>query len=280
MAKLTPEDLKDQFTPFDHFKKKLFDEAERLRPDHRFRFSCNPGVSCFNECCCDVNIFLTPYDIIRLKKRLDMDSEEFLLRHTIMPMDARQSYPIILLKMKDDERKSCPFVDPEQGCTVYEDRPWPCRMFPVGKASPKTDSAMPFYFFMKEEVCRGFEEAEDEWTIESWMDNQQVKEYDEMGELFKGIALHSFFGKGQRLTPPLMEMFHMVCYNIDKFRLFVFESSFLKRFVVPEEQVEKMRDDDVELLKFGYRWLRFAIFQEPTMEVRQSEKERLESGEG
>ncbi|MFC2170609.1 YkgJ family cysteine cluster protein [Calditrichota bacterium] len=273
MSKLTAEDLKDQFTPFDHFKKKIFDEAERLPESHEFSFSCNPGVSCFNKCCTDVNIFLTPYDIIRLKNRFDMDSEEFLARHTIMPMDARQSYPIVLLKMKDDEDKSCPFLDTEIGCSVYEDRPWPCRMFPVGKASPRDDSAMPFYFFMHEDVCNGFDEANDNWTIASWIENQEVAQYDEIGELFKDITLHNFFGKGQRLTPPLMEMFHMVCYNLDKFKVFVFESSFLKRFEVPEDRVEKMRNDDVELLKFGYEWLRFSIFHEPTMGIREPVKQ-------
>ncbi|MDP8208878.1 MAG: YkgJ family cysteine cluster protein [Candidatus Electryonea clarkiae] len=272
MGKLTAEDLKDQFTAFDHFKKKLFDEAERLPANAEFSFSCNPGVSCFNKCCTDVNIFLTPYDIIRLKNRFDMDSEEFLARYTIMPMDARQSYPIVLFKMQNDEDKSCPFLDAEKGCSVYEDRPWPCRMFPIGKASPKEESAFPFYFFMREDVCKGFEEATDNWTIESWIENQEVGPYDEMGELFKGIALNTFFGKGQRLTPPLMEMFHMVCYNIDKFKVFVFESTFLDRFEVPEDRIEKMRTDDVELQKFGYEWLRFSLFQERTMVVKEEAK--------
>ncbi len=271
MPKLTDEELKDQFTEFDHFKKKVFDDAERLPVSAKFKFGCHPGVSCFNDCCTDVNIFLTPYDIIRLKNRLDIDSEEFLARYTIMPMDMRQSYPIILLAMQDDEKKSCPFVDDEKGCTVYEDRPWPCRMFPIGKASPKDDNAMPFYFFMKEDVCKGWGE-DTEWSIQEWIEDQQVAEYDEMGEKFKAIALHSFFGKGQRLTPPLMEMFHMVCYNIDKFRLFVFNTSFLDRFDLPQEQIEKMKEDDVELLKFGYQWLRFSLFQEKTMNIKEEAK--------
>ena len=43
-----------------------------------FRFACHPGVSCFTQCCRKLDLFLYPYDIIRLKKRLGISSEEFL----------------------------------------------------------------------------------------------------------------------------------------------------------------------------------------------------------
>ncbi|MHC4109385.1 MAG: hypothetical protein ACYSTY_15010 [Planctomycetota bacterium] len=57
----------------------------------------------------------------------------------------------------------------------------------------------------------------------------------------------------------------MACYDLDRFREFVFGSTFLQRFELEEEQVERMRDDDEELLRFAFRWLRYALFAEPTM---------------
>ena len=39
-----------------------------LNEDAKFKFACHPGVSCFNQCCADVNIFLTPYDVLAIKK--------------------------------------------------------------------------------------------------------------------------------------------------------------------------------------------------------------------
>lgn len=263
---------KNEYSAFENLKKKVFDEAERLLEDSTFKFGCHPGVPCFNKCCTDVNIFLTPYDIIRAKNRLGIDSEEFLARYTIMPMDDKQAFPVVMLAMTDDERKACYFVDDEKGCTIYEDRPWPCRIFPIGKASPKDKMARPFYFQMKEDVCQGWQE-ETEWTIAEWLEDQKVKEYDEMGEMFKDLTLHDFFGKGGKLSPPQMEMFHMVCYNIDKFRIFVFESSFLKRFDVEEERIEKMKTDDVELMRFGFDWLRFLIFQETRLKISDQERD-------
>lgn len=263
-----------EITPLDRFKQRLMREAERLTPEATFKFGCHPGVPCFNKCCSDVNIFLTPYDVVRLKNRLDIDSEEFLTRYTLMPMDENQNYPVVMLKMEEDGL-TCPFLDGDKGCGVYEDRPWSCRMFPIGKASPKEKSAMPFYFFMKEEVCEGWAE-EKEWSIAEWIEDQGVEPYDEMGELYKDVTLHDFFGKGGKLNPPQMEMFHMVFYNLDKFRLFVFNTSFLNRFDLEEERIEKMREDDEELLKFGFEWLRFSIFREPVLKIRDEEKERVE----
>ena len=35
------------------------------------------------------------------------------------------------------------------------------------------------------------------------------------------------------------------------------------------ELVEQLRTDDQALLEFGFRWLRFALFAEPTMKVRE-----------
>ena len=37
-----------------------------------FRFACHPGVVCFTECCRDLKLLLTPYDVIRLKNRLGL----------------------------------------------------------------------------------------------------------------------------------------------------------------------------------------------------------------
>ena len=49
----------------------------RLGLDNKFKFKCHNGVTCFTKCCRGINIILTPYDIIRLKKRLQLSSEEY-----------------------------------------------------------------------------------------------------------------------------------------------------------------------------------------------------------
>jgi len=253
----------------ENLKKAILEEYPRLSEESRFQFRCHPGVTCFNECCGDVNIFLTPYDIIRLKNRLGITSAELLSKYTLSPFDKDLKYPVVLLKMEDNEKKSCPFVS-EKGCTVYEDRPWSCRMYPLGMASSKNEQnngENEFFFLLQEPVCQGFNEDREQ-TVKDWIKDQGIEEYNRMGEYFKDITLNDFFQKGGNLPPQKIDMFFTACYNIDSFRNFIFKSSFLEKFDIADEVVEKIKEDDVELMKFAFDWLRFAIFGEATMKLR------------
>jgi Fe-S-cluster containining protein len=253
----------------ERLKEEILGSYPRLSKQSRFAFSCAPGVPCFNDCCSDVNIFLTPYDVVRLKKGLGISSGEFLSSYTVRPSDEDLRYPVILLAMNEDDRKSCPFVG-EDGCRVYEDRPAACRMYPLGMASPKGDGGCPsedFYFIFDEGDCRGFEEEKTQ-TVGEWLADQGIDEYNRMGEYFKGLTLHEFFQKGQTLSPQQAEMFFLACYDLDGFRDFLFESTFFDKFEVDPAMRERLAEDDVELLRFGHDWLMFALFGEKTLEFK------------
>ena len=251
-------------------------DAPRLGPEDRFTFTCRPGVSCFNRCCGDVNIFLSPYDVLRMKRRLGISSGEFLDRHALLPVHKEMKLPVVLLRMADEEGRPCPFVGPE-GCAIYEDRPWPCRMYPLGMAAGH-DQGQPadeFYFLLKEEVCRGHE-ADRAWTVKQWLDDQDVGAWDEFGGAFKELTLHPFFQEGGVLPPEKLHMFYTACYDLDAFRKFVFETSLLQRFEVDEALVEEMRYDDEALLRFAFLWLRFALFGEETVRPRREVWEAMQ----
>ncbi len=241
----------------------------QLGPDEPFRFGCHPGVPCFNSCCADVNILLTPLDVLRLARRTGMTTTEFLDRHALMPITKDLHLPVVMLKMNDDAARRCPFVG-EQGCTVYADRPWACRMYPIGMALPPARAGVepePVYFLFQDDFCHGREEA-GEWTSTKWRQDQGVLEHEALETGYKEIVSHPWFIGGRQLDPKRMEMFHTACFDLDRFRAFVFETTFLTRFELPAEEVEAMRADDLVLLRFAFRWLRYALFAEPTMTVR------------
>ncbi len=256
--------------PRELLQEKILADHARLGPDDTFRFGCHPGISCFNTCCSDVNIFLSPYDVLRLKERLGISSTEFLEKYTLLPIQRDMTTPVVLLKMNEDPKRSCPFVT-DEGCGVYSDRPWPCRMYPVGLAAsrdtPDGWRGERFYFLLQEEGCKGFEEDR-EWTIRQWMEDQEMDAFDEWGEAYKELSLHKFFDDTGHLPPSKMEMFFNATYDLDKFRAFVFGSSLLDRFEVDEDFVHEMQLGDEALLRFGFLWIRFALFGEPTMKVR------------
>ncbi len=261
---MTEDKERETLRRIDNLKEKILKEYPRLDRSDSFKFNCHPGIDCFNTCCADINILLTPYDILRMKRRLGISSGEFLERYTLSPFNKQQTLPVIVLRMNDDDRRTCPFVS-EQGCTIYEDRPWSCRMYPVGYASP-TELAMetkPFYFLMDDKECRGLSENK-QWTIEGWIKDQGIDKYDEFGELFKGVNYHPRLSMGMKLAPQQLHMYHTVCYDLDSFRRFIIESTFLERFIVADEVIDTIKQDDEELLKFGFEWLKFSLFHEKT----------------
>lgn len=245
----------------------------QLGEDEPFRFGCHPGVACFNRCCADVNILLTPVDILRLARRRGLTTREFLDRHTLTPITKELHLPVVILRMEETEGKRCPFVGPE-GCTVYEDRPWACRMYPVGIALPPARAGVtpkPVAFLFEDDFCLGREEPRI-WTVPAWRADQGADRQEEIEEGFREIVSHPWFIGGRQLDPKRMEMFYIGCYDLDGFRRFVFTSSFLDRFVVAPELVERLKSDDIELLKFAFRWLRFALFGEQTLAVREGRR--------
>ncbi|MHC4695442.1 MAG: YkgJ family cysteine cluster protein [Planctomycetota bacterium] len=253
--------------PDKQLQERILADCPRLGPDDTFNFACHPGVSCFNRCCGDVNIFLSPYDVLRMKKRLDMKSSDFLEKYTLMPVHKDMRTPVVMLRMNDDEAKTCPFVT-EGGCNIYSDRPWPCRMYPLGLATQKDMSAGRhgdrFYFLLHEEECKGYDEQQKR-TVRQWFSDQGIDEHEQWGDQFKELTLHGYFEKGGVLSPEKMHMFFTACYDLDRFREFVFNSTLLQRFDVSEDLVEEMRYDDEGLLRFAFQWLRFSLFGEKTM---------------
>ncbi len=239
-------------------------EPVRLSLESRFTFRCHKDVSCFTRCCRGINIILTPYDIILLKKRLDLPSDQFLALYTTPQLLEKTGLPLVLLKLLDDEQKSCPFVR-EDGCLVYADRPTACRYYPVGVASLSHKEGADdegFYFMIEEPHCRGFEEDKD-WTIKEWRRDQGVDTHDEINASWTDLVVRKrSFPMNIQLTEKARELFFMASYDIDRFRNFVLESSFLKRFPVDAQTLEKISTDDVALLGFGIDWLKGVLFKE------------------
>jgi Fe-S-cluster containining protein len=257
----------------------FLEDKKRLQQGEEFRFTCHPDVPCFNKCCSDINIVLTPLDVLQLARGAGLSTSEFLDTHCMNPITKDLQLPIVMLKMRDDAGKHCPFLG-EQGCSVYETRPWACRMYPLGLAIPPAragETPEPFYFVFEDDHCEGRLQADArQWTSDTWRRDQKIAERDEIEVGFRELVSHPWFIGGRQLDPKRIEMFYMACYDLDTFRSFVFDSTFLKRFELEPEQIEEMKGDDVALLRFAFRWLRFALFGEPTVKVREPNAETTE----
>ena len=230
-----------------------------------FCFSCHSGVECFTNCCKNVNIDLYPYDIIRMKNNLAIRSEEFIEQHTFTVIKDNPNFPNVKLRLREDEERRCPFLT-DQGCQIYPDRPDACRIYPLERAVSivplRPYMKREFYFLTPQPVCKGHFEQQ-EWTVKSWLQNQEVSVYNAMNDMWAEIDV--FFrtlSPGELdLRDPKMTMAFMASYNIDSFRDFIFGSTFMKRYKIKDDMIESIRANDVELMKFGFDWIKFYLFK-------------------
>ena len=233
-------------------------EPTQLTKDSRFKFRCYPGISCFTECCGKTTIILTPYDILRLKNRLGISSGEFLKKYTRMEFHDKSGLPLVIMDMPRFAGK-CPFVKPVSGCEVYTDRPATCRYYPIGQGTLITDEGVEeFFFFVREPHCKGYEE-DAEWSVASWRADQGVDKYDEMNLTWKTLMLRRAEDGGPVTDEKGNKLFYMVMYDLDQFRDFIFKSRFRQIFDVDDDVQERIWDDDEELLKFAYEYIRMVL---------------------
>lgn len=242
----------------------------KLTLESKLKFRCHKDIKCFTKCCSNIDIMLTPYDILRLRDRLGMTSEEFLTKHTYVKMDKNTSHPLLMLQLNDDKERRCPFVS-EDGCKVYTDRPANCRYYPVGQGSIKKEGKNgpeleEFYFVIDEPHCYGFDEKKT-WTIKSWREDQEVDKYDEINKEWKGLQLRKNL-PGKELDEKKQMQFFMASYDLDRFRRFIFESNFLNIFDIDEDTVEELKVDDIALIKFGVKYITYIMMLEESLKLK------------
>jgi Fe-S-cluster containining protein len=235
----------------------------RIQGGDSFEFRCYPGIGCFNRCCRNLNLFLYPYDVIRLKERLGITSDEFLERYTDAVLRPGSHFPDVLLRMAENTEKTCMFLTPE-GCGVYADRPDTCRTFPLEQGllyDAENDTGEPVFFYRPPDFCLGRLE-EKKWTVPEWVEDQEAEAYHRMtirwAELRRLFADDPWGAEGP--TGARAKMAFMAAYNVDRFREFVFGSSFLKRFKVKPELLSRIKKDDAHLMLLGFDWIKLFLW--------------------
>ncbi|MFZ5508785.1 MAG: YkgJ family cysteine cluster protein [Pseudomonadota bacterium] len=245
------------------------------------QFRCHKGIACFNACCKSIDISLTPYDILRLKRRLGLTSTEFLERYTL-PYEMEKD-GIAGVKLRPvEEGTACRFMT-EEGCSVYSDRPTACRYYPVALLSMRKQDEYTdrdSYALVKEDHCLGHQEPR-RLTIDEYRSEQGLPEYDELARGWRQLILKKkssgpTVGKPSRRS---LQLFFMTCYDIDRFRDFVASDSFREVFELPEAEREETLADEVALMQFGFRFLRQVLFGEMSIALREeaaaARRERL-----
>jgi len=242
--------------------KKEFPEGMEPLGNSEFHFRCGPDVKCYMSCCRKLDLILYPYDIIRLKNRLAITSEEFMRCHIRLGPSSHPYFPAVMLLMSENEEQTCPFLD-NKGCTVYEDRPTACRTYPLERAvdrSPDRGRLQEYYLMTNHPYCLGHRE-EKAWTVKAWLRDQKLQHYNAVNDLWAEID--SLFAQnpwqGEGAGGARQQIAFMVCYNIDGFRSFADENRLIDQFRLESPLRRVLAHDDEALLKFGFEWLKHIL---------------------
>ncbi|MGD8618408.1 MAG: YkgJ family cysteine cluster protein [Gammaproteobacteria bacterium] len=242
----------------------------QLPGDAVIQFRCHKDIDCFNACCRNIDIMLTPYDILRLKQRLGITSTEFLQLYTEPFEFAKNSVAGVKYKPKEGTTE-CQFVT-EEGCSVYEDRPTACRYYPVGLLSTRRQDEnfdRASYALVREDHCHGhFEDRK--LTIDEYRQEQGLEEYDEHGRAWRQLILKvkSAGPAIGNMSKTSLKFFFMACYDLDRFREFVRSSGFRTTYDIDQATMDELLTDDMALMRFGDRMIRQIMYGEETIPLK------------
>lgn len=231
------------------------ENVTRLCSSQKFSFGCNPGLPCFTECCRELELLLTPYDVLRLCRELRLRASAFIDRHVVVEDDEKGGMPRLYLGMVDDGRASCPFVS-RQGCRVYNGRPGACRAYPVGRGAMQDGGGRvrEIYVLVREDHCCGFSEP-GEFTVPEWFENQGLNTYNAVNDEVLGLLPHEQIRSVNGFSREDKDNYLLALYKLDEFRHLVSSRAFQEKYGLPEKERQAVLNDELELLRFGIRWL-------------------------
>jgi Fe-S-cluster containining protein len=236
---------------------------EPIADDEPFAFSCHPGVPCFTECCRELDLALTPYDVLRLKNNLQLTSGQFLAQYVIIEWDEQQPFPLCYLTMVDDGRASCVFVN-AQGCSVYGDRPGSCRAYPIGRGAARGQdgSLSESLVLLREPHCQGFVQATRQ-TVRDYLRDQGLEPYNSFNDALLPLLQHPRIqDRTFRPSRRQLDQYMLALYDLDQFRREMSDGRIALHRPLTPAQLQGLAGDDEQLLLLGIRWLLQEFFGE------------------
>ena len=197
----------------DMFKLKGGDHFKLLGLDDTFNLTC---IQCARCCKNRSNyhrfdkIILTPYDIIRLSRRLKITTSDFHSQFADMELRPRtHSAEAVLRFTGDDKNNICPFwVD--NRCIVYSDRPMSCRAYPLGRLILGNEAVI--IISKKAEYCALGQGKK--WKVRDWLEQMELFHYfkfDRPWHLYCRMNVEKF----NKLTAAERDYFFRYLYDID-----------------------------------------------------------------
>ncbi|UCC78490.1 MAG: YkgJ family cysteine cluster protein [Candidatus Zixiibacteriota bacterium] len=179
----------------------------------RFAFNCRRGNACCKNFSPTDRIIVEPYDVLRLSRKLKITTAKFMGECADLTLDEHTHFPLAMLRLKgNDSRNKCFFLR-SYGCSVYEDRPLRCRLYPLGRILYRGKS-----YFIHIDNCKCHDSQKGRsWSVREWIDACGAHDYLEyqrlVGEVFSCADEDKYRSLNEKIKLGSGKLF----YDIDKF---------------------------------------------------------------
>lgn len=212
--------------------------------DDKFRFSCR---QC-GKCCIErEDILLTPLDLFKLSKKLNMTPNDFVEKYGEVYIGDSSRMVLVRLKPRGSIRR-CPLLK-DRKCSVHDAKPRVCAMFPIGRAfrlNPEKNSADQISVKNIEYIFNGAHCGNaEEHTVQEWLEAFGIPIEDE------------FFVEWQKTLTEICEIVHLAekKFSLEKTLDIIWSAIYAlmyMRYDIDQEfipQFEKNRDELLEKLR-------------------------------
>lgn len=144
------------------------------------------------SCRCSPSSIITPSEVFKMADKLNMRSEEIIMRYCSVTVSKNTGVPVVALKSDG----VCPFVDGNE-CSLGTAKPIPCGLFPVSRVitmAVESTARKEIFFLPKKANTIG-----KSYTVKEWLDANDIPNKDKESEKFhqfiKGLILKFDFRK-------------------------------------------------------------------------------------
>ncbi|MFQ6072601.1 MAG: YkgJ family cysteine cluster protein [Methanosarcinales archaeon] len=154
-----------------------------LNLDDTFRFECR---QC-GKCCRNIEIMLTPYDILRLRTHFKTTTSDILKKYCKFHVGPNSKFPIATLKFRRRRSYEVCRFQKNGKCRVYPNRPGACRNYPLGRRID--EDGVKYIKVDAPPFCKA-EDTDKEWRVKDWLIYSELALYHEYNEPFIEITMY------------------------------------------------------------------------------------------
>lgn len=137
--------------------------------DDTFRFRCTECGKCCKQ---REDILLTPYDLNRIARYLDIEVGKVIQDYCVWYVGKSSRLPVVAMDMQGSEQK-CPFLE-RRKCKIHVAKPTVCALFPLGRVGTSADDSI--RYILQPVDCGT---KEDEHTVREWLAGYGLEESEE-----------------------------------------------------------------------------------------------------